>query len=309
MDLSQIINYGGFVIGVFGIVLSIYLYRKSIEAKDPRCYYLTYQDIVKLDGQGETKIKLLYGNEEVERVFTTYIWLWNAGKKTIQRGDIPTKAPLVIKLIDEKQALKILDYKVIKVSRNAIEFSITKQSEKTLDIQFDFLDRKDGVVIEIQHSGSFMTTISIEGIIQGAQEGFKIKSGEKNISSTSTNAPRPRRFTRANFLEVVESVAETFLRGMGAIAVAGFLGLMGLTALTSPSFYLTISSVFVRQHPSPGDDLTISVLIMSIVACFLVYLGWPKGYPFPNTLHFDNSRDDLLNLQNHDPSSNIPPGL
>jgi hypothetical membrane protein len=50
MDLSFIFNYGGLFFGLFGILLSIYLYRKGIETKEPKCYYKTKRNIIKLSG-------------------------------------------------------------------------------------------------------------------------------------------------------------------------------------------------------------------------------------------------------------------
>jgi hypothetical protein len=82
-------NYGGLFFGLFGILLSIYLYKKGIETKEPKCYYKTKRNISKLSGGKNSKIKIYYGNNEVSRIFTTYIWIWNNGRKPISKSDIP----------------------------------------------------------------------------------------------------------------------------------------------------------------------------------------------------------------------------
>ena len=181
MTIRDIINYAGFFIGLLGIVLSIYLFKKGIEAKDPRFHFRTYTNISKLSDDEDSKIKITYGLEEVSRVFTTYVWVWNNGKKPIYKSDIPPQSNIKITLHDERYNPKILDFKVAKVSRSEINFIATNGGENTLVINFDFLDQNDGAVLEIQHTGSSKTELISDGIILGAPEGLKvIKTNIKN---------------------------------------------------------------------------------------------------------------------------------
>jgi len=181
LTLREIINYAGFFIGLLGIVLSIYLFKKGIEAKDPRFHFRTFKNIYKLSDEEDSKIKIMYGREEVSRVFTTYVWIWNNGKKPINKADIPEQSKLKITLHDEKFNPKILDYKVAKVSRSEINFFASNGEENTLVLNFDFLDHYDGAVLEIQHTGSSETELDSDGIILGAPEGLKeIKTNNKN---------------------------------------------------------------------------------------------------------------------------------
>jgi hypothetical protein len=174
MDIRDIINYAGFFVGILGIALSIYLFRKGVEAKDPRYYYKTFKNISKLSDEEDSKIKITYGQDEVSRVFTTYVWAWNNGKKPINKTDIPPQSNIRIDFHDEKFTPKILDYEIIKASRSEINFSATRSGETALVLNFDFLDQNDGAVLEIQHTGSSETEIKSDGIILGVPEGFKV---------------------------------------------------------------------------------------------------------------------------------------
>ena len=59
MEITDLVNYIGFIVGIIGIIISIYLFRKGLERKDPRCYYRTFKNISKLSNDNDNKIKNL----------------------------------------------------------------------------------------------------------------------------------------------------------------------------------------------------------------------------------------------------------
>ena len=134
MDTESIINYslgiGGIVIGLLS---SIYFYLRSKEVKEPHIYYQTYKNIDKIeDGEQNSDVKIFYKSEEVDRVFTTYIWFFNRGKKPITASDVPSDAELVLHLNSEENDLRILDYKIIKETRKPINANVSKINERSL---------------------------------------------------------------------------------------------------------------------------------------------------------------------------------
>lgn len=183
MDMRDLANYGGLLIGILGIILSFYLYKKGQETKSPRCFYKTYKNISKLADENDSKIKIFYDQKEVTRVFTTYVWIWNNGKKPINKSDIPSQSNITITLSDDEFSPEILDYQIIKTSRDAINFSVSRNSETSLKIAFDFLDQDDGAILEIQHKGSGETELVIDGIILGAPDGVKLMESKKKKST------------------------------------------------------------------------------------------------------------------------------
>lgn len=272
MDLQLISNYIGIIIGIVSIFLSIYFFFKSLESKTPLCHYRTYRGILKLTSQKDSKIKIFFNSEEVDRIFVTYIWFWNGGKRPITRQDIQQK--LRIKLIDDKIKALILDYKVIKTSRDAIHFFINK-SDNVLDVDFEFLDHKDGVVVEIQHTGGYETKVVIEGVILGAPKGVLVSGGEKKLSQYSL-----RRYT-------MQSIPSQFIstkipqRSILTVIISLFLLLM---------FYLSFGNVQDTIHQ------IFQYIYTSILALFLMiilYDIWASGvFPFPRTLHFSSNDQD-----------------
>ena len=128
------------------------------------------------------------------RVFTTYVWVWNNGKKPINKTDIPSQSSIKIIFRDEKFTPKILDFEIIKVSRPEINFSASRISDTALSVSFDFLDQDDGVVLEVQHTGSAETELESEGVILGVPEGLKI------IKTNLKKSTFVRAIVRANSL-------------------------------------------------------------------------------------------------------------
>ena len=222
MEIRDIVNYAGFVVGVLGIILSIYLFKKGLEKKDPRCYYKTLRNISKLSDDNDSKIRIFYGQDEVTRIFTTRVWIWNNGKKPINRADIPQQSRIKINLRDNEFNPKILDYEIIKTSRSEINFSVSRSGDVSLTIDFDFLDQNDGAVLEIQHTGSRETELVIEGVILGVPEGLKLI--EKNKKKTI--------FMRAiiqtnSFLDIRRSPKKFFV--FSFLMIVLFASIMGLT--------------------------------------------------------------------------------
>ena len=220
MDIKDLVNYGGFIIGILGILLSFYLYKKGQEKKDPRCLYKTYRNISRLSDNQDSKIKIFYDQKEVSRVFTTYIWIWNNGKKPINKSDIPSQSNIIITLNDDEFTPEILDFQVIKTTRDAINFSVERYSETSLVISFDFLDQDDGAILEVQHKGSGETDFLITGIILGVPDGIKI------IETKKKNTRFYRAISEVNsFLDFRKSPKRFFL--FTSIALIMFIGMAG----------------------------------------------------------------------------------
>ena len=57
--------------------------------------YIHRKEISKISGINR-KIKVLYGESEVDRVTTTTIAIWNKGRKPLKREDVPQNDPLII---------------------------------------------------------------------------------------------------------------------------------------------------------------------------------------------------------------------
>ena len=97
------------------------------------------------------KITILCHGTPVSGLTSSTIWIWNAGKKTVRGTDIVALDPLCLYFSGE-----VLNVKIGKVSREAIQITATASEERRnmVHFAFEFLDPGDGGVLEVLHSGS-----------------------------------------------------------------------------------------------------------------------------------------------------------
>lgn len=111
-------------------------------------------------------LKIEYNGEEIENLTTTKLFLWNGGKETIDKNDITELEPLKIKVTDN---YKMLDINILESSKIANNFKYTLSHDLSeLLLTFDYIDKNEGIVIQIIHTGKSEDDIKLIGLIKGA---------------------------------------------------------------------------------------------------------------------------------------------
>jgi len=159
----------GLLVGIFGLAYSVY------EAKKNRGFKLVYQfDGYSIIRNSKTDVpdgfEASYRGKPIENLVLSKILIWNKGKASIRSTDIATSDPLMVCFTEQPD---ILHVKVSRATRDANGANVVIQEDhKAAIISFDFLDKSDGFVIDIWHTGSIIephlsgTIISqIQGII------------------------------------------------------------------------------------------------------------------------------------------------
>lgn len=164
----------GLIVGFLGISATIYVAIRYAKNKKPCFYYATQRRIAKSESAPD-EISISYKDKPVSQVSSTTVWFWNAGKDPIKSDDI--RRPLQIILDGEE--LEILDVSVRTTSREDINLRWEKVNATTIELGFAFLDRRDGCMLEIQHTGSPTVTARMTGVILGVPSGVKVFSREK----------------------------------------------------------------------------------------------------------------------------------
>lgn len=159
-----------FVIGtIISIIISYYFYRKGLIKNE-----LAYKEksIKILDIENELKlpnIKILHFNNEIKRLTKTYIVLWNNGDKTIEYNDILEKDKLKIKFNSNDG--EILEARIVKAVRSVNDFKIDNTKNDEIEILFDFIDKGDGILIEVLQNFENYNVI-ISGTIKSMPKGI-----------------------------------------------------------------------------------------------------------------------------------------
>ncbi|MEX5393819.1 hypothetical protein ACVH7R_11000 [Acinetobacter baumannii] len=174
--IKQILNYLNIswvgviitlVISIFAIILSVFLYFKSKQKYSLNHYVSSTLLINKNDTEKPEEVEILFAGKSVDKLYKTLIYIWNSGNLTIRRTDLETIDKLRLSIENNTEVLSI---KIIQVTRDVINFSIDNQIDsKNHEIKFDYLDPKDGAVIEVFHTGD-LNDLKLKGIVIGIPE-------------------------------------------------------------------------------------------------------------------------------------------
>ena len=156
----------GLLVGVIGIVLTIAFYSKSRLAYQVRDFPLVGQPGATPYGA----VTILFNDSAVPRVTVTQLAFWNAGKTTVRRADIVEKDP--ISLSFDKDTV-ILGSRALRASKsvNDVQLVLDTDSRFRALLTFDYLDRGDGAILEIMHTGSGQAKIA--GSVRGFPKGVE----------------------------------------------------------------------------------------------------------------------------------------
>ena len=145
----------GTIIGTAGMALALFLYWRS---RIPGIIAFQSRN-VSMIGRGNavfpSEVEIQYRGIPVPKLTSSTVWIWNAGKKTVEGEDIVEHDPLQLRFCGE-----VLNVKIIKVTREVLHIKADKSEEtseegkRTVCCGFGFLDPGDGVVVEVLHTGS-----------------------------------------------------------------------------------------------------------------------------------------------------------
>lgn len=163
---NPLVQMGGFLLGVIGIVLAIIFYIRSRRIAIVRFDYSGRSLVEGLSGALEG-IEVRYKGSPQDRITVSRFVFWNAGTETLRSSDF-TDDHLRVAC---KQDLAILDHRIVKIndSTNKIEVNSVHngKTESSVAIKFDYLDPNDGAIIQFVHNGPEQTSFRLVGSLKG----------------------------------------------------------------------------------------------------------------------------------------------
>ena len=120
------------------------------------------------------KVSLLFDGKEIEDLSVTKFVIWNSGNVDIRREDIASERPLMIHNIG---SASILDANIIVETDSTNHFSVDIIDSDKIIIDFEYANKKDGIVVQVIHTGDW-EDLAVD---------YKIKGGEpiRNFVSDS----------------------------------------------------------------------------------------------------------------------------
>jgi len=152
-----------------GLPLAIVLYRRSKREKLPRFGYES-RTLVEGISSALSGLKVVFLGTSQDRITVTRFYFWNAGEEPIRRADLVKSAPI---RIDGPSTARILVATTVYKTDPAANFSVIQcidsSPQQHLEIEFDYLDHRDGGVIQIVHTGPSSANFQVSGKIIGAR--------------------------------------------------------------------------------------------------------------------------------------------
>jgi hypothetical protein len=148
---SPWINVLGIFLGAAGIGAAWIFYRKSIKARRLTYYVSTEILIDRLQSRFEN-LKVQYGSATLTTFAVSKVYIWNDGRETIRRDDIPKSNS--IRLL-APAAAQLLDAKLLFQTDEANAFLLRLEaSSNSVQLEFDYIDFRQGGVIQLLHTSS-----------------------------------------------------------------------------------------------------------------------------------------------------------
>ena len=136
-------------LGIIGLVadrISNYKYNKKLSLT----YEMKSVNLLKNNHHNIDGLNITYNGAEYSNLSLTNIVLWNNGNKVIRRSDIASDDPLKVFTNDSSQ---ILEKKILKVNQSLNKIQVIKDTENEITFDFEYLEPKNGMVLQILHTG------------------------------------------------------------------------------------------------------------------------------------------------------------
>ncbi|HHT9124318.1 MAG TPA: hypothetical protein ACFYD6_00705 [Candidatus Brocadiia bacterium] len=155
----------GFLLALFSIILAVIFFISGRRTKEPT-YAIQSTNLIQDFTSRFEALEITFAGKRISNFTATKVAFWNNGKETINSSDIVFADPLMIKV---KNECKILDSSVShpKEGSNPNQFKIVPSEDGShVLIQFDYLDKDEGGVIQLLHTGKSSDDVEVCGTVK-----------------------------------------------------------------------------------------------------------------------------------------------
>lgn len=156
------------------LIFGVYTWIKGKRKKEIK--YISSEYRVIRDGEGiMPELDIKYEGKVIQNLFITKYVIWNSGTEVINKRDMVNTAPL--KIVSKNENTTVLNAQIIFQNENTNGFCILNIESNGIEIGFDYMDSKEGCVIQIMHIGKSEDLV-ISAKIKGGK--LKRKKNEAN---------------------------------------------------------------------------------------------------------------------------------
>jgi hypothetical protein len=161
------LTFVSIALAIISILLAYIFYRRSKRSKEP-CWAVRTTTLIEGYSTRLSDLQVLYKGDEVENLSVSRVVLWNTGSDTINASDIADANPL--RILATANGVIILDAKLVATNNSSSRPSVdVLPDRKSALLSFDYLDKDQGAVIQVIHTGITSDDLLLDGDIKGAK--------------------------------------------------------------------------------------------------------------------------------------------
>lgn len=312
MDVGIIGIIIGTVLALAGFRLTYSMGRRARQRPD-LCYVRDFDVLMSpKDELGGGNLRLAVNDHEVKSISRTYIAFFNPNGDAISGKEVVALDPLRLSVGEDDS---IQQARVMSQSRPqcGIVLQPLEDDRKTVHINFDFFDAKDGAIVEVLHQGS--TPAAVEGTIPGVT--FRDR-GRADLTPSAIRLvgekTLPRRFIRRfkenKIIGVLTVLLPLITLGLGVYIVSLFgfpwdrplepipLDGRDLTTLEGQRQFLTDASDAGIRPVFFDNFLILLVVFIIIPVCLTIFSYWNFGRSVvPSNIATDIKQEEIISQE------------
>ena len=170
---TELMNNLGLVIGLILAIIGIILQIRSTKNKQA-VYSVRSNNLISGTVSTLENLNITYKEQKIVNLTASKILFFNRGAETIHRQDIETINPLRISSKD----CTILDCSILWENNPSNNFKVhfDRANNNHAHLDFDYLDKDNGVIIQVIHTGLKSDNIDLRGDIKGVKKLKRIPS-------------------------------------------------------------------------------------------------------------------------------------
>ena len=180
---DNFLSIGGFVVGILGLVSSVFFYLKG-KRKQQLEYQVTSTKLITKEIADIPNLKINVGNEPATSLTSTTVRFINNGNQTIKSSDFASSLPLQITVSEHFFNAENIDESYIKTRHKSLNPNINVIGEDRITIEFEYLKPKQEFEFTVLHDGK----LAVDGDLKtGSLQNYDFtpkRSTRKFISMT-----------------------------------------------------------------------------------------------------------------------------
>lgn len=147
---NPVITLSGWIIGLAGLLLSVYFGLKGKKTKNLSCKILKSDRLIDRGERKIPKLRLFFEDKEIEDITVTTCAIWNTGTETINFSDIVSEQGM--KIFSEENS-RILDAQILTSNKFTNKIQLTSVKDTEVQLDFEYMDTNQGATLQIIHEG------------------------------------------------------------------------------------------------------------------------------------------------------------